>query len=319
MRRHLALTFAAISACQSFAPGEESAYAMAPTTSELHGPQLPAVADESRNVVRLASALKSAPASSSDQVAALQSKLAERDRLQSEIDELRKATGTPEQILVRVEILEVSLTKLKQLGIELPESAGGIVARPESLAALRRPAAYRHSSEPSVADVPADGTSAELVGLLKQNNIGKVLADPSLVVLSDRPASFVVGGQVPVPAAPGSKLALEFQEFGTRVDVRATSLGNNRLRLEVTPRVSEIDESHAIEVQGQRVPGFRVRQCAAGFEAALWQTVIIAGGSQDRVEAIRTSDGRIEERHNEIVTWYVVRTEAVDLIEPLIR
>jgi Flp pilus assembly secretin CpaC len=332
MRRLVLVALVGATVFPSLARCEQPAYAVRPSPHVLQGPQLPAAADESREVVRLASAVDPgtlvpvAPhpvgvidESSTANSQLLQQKLAELDRLQAEVDALRKATGTFAQILVRVEVLEVSLTKLKQLGVEIPQSTAGVVAVPESIAKLRRPAVYAHPSAPRVEDVPSDDSHAELVGLLKQNNIGKVFADPTLVVLSDRPASFLVGGQIPVPAAPGSKMALEFQEFGTRVDVRATSLGDDRVRLEVTARVSEIDDSRAIEIQGRRVPGFHVRQCAAGFEAARGETVIIGGGSQDRVESVKLPDGRIEERHNEIATWYVVRTEQVEPTDPHLR
>jgi Flp pilus assembly secretin CpaC len=313
MRCHLALAIAAASACPSFARGEVSAYAVAPTTPEVHGPQLPQVADESREVVRLASAIETT--ANSDQQTLLRTKLAELDRLQSEVDELRHSTNTPSQILVRVEMLEVSLTKLRQMGIDLPQMIPGVVVSPHAVERLR-PAANSHPSQPKIAPLAADGTSTELIGLLKQQNIGKVLADPSLVTTSGRPASFLVGGQIPMPAAPGANSTIEYRNFGTQIELRAASIGNGRVRIEINPSITEIDDSRTIEIQGLRIPAFRVRQCNTAYEANFEETVILGGGSTMRVESLRHADGHIEERQNEIATWYVVRAEHIEPMDP---
>jgi Flp pilus assembly secretin CpaC len=313
MRCHVALALVAAVICPSWIYGDEPAQSVAPTSHELHGPQLPTLVEESREIVRLASAVE--PVTVGGDVEQLKRKLAELDRLQAEVDQLRVVTKTPAQVLVHVEMLEVSLTKLRQLGIELPTSSGGIIMAPEAIAKLRRPAVYTQTSEPNAAPVPEDHSSANFVALVKRENIGKVLADPSLVTLSGRPASFLVGGQIPIPAA-GPQSTVEYRDFGTQVDVLATTLGNDRVRIEIKPRVSELDDSHAIEVQGHRVPALRVRQCNAGYEAAFDETVVLGGVVQERIESIKTIDGRVEERINEIATWFVVRAERADLFDP---
>src|SRR4029078_4443318 len=76
---------------------------------------------------------------------------------------------------------------------------------------------------------------------LKQNNVAKLLAEPTVVVVSGRPGSFNVGGEFPIPAKDGSKAAVEFRKFGTQLDLVALALGDNLVRLEVRTRVSEID------------------------------------------------------------------------------
>jgi len=79
---------------------------------------------------------------------------------------------------------------------------------------------------------------------LRQYNMVKVLANPTLVTTSGRPASFKVGGEFPilVPAGLGT-ISIEYKPFGTRVDFVPIVLGNGNLRLEVRPQVSEIDEA----------------------------------------------------------------------------
>jgi Flp pilus assembly secretin CpaC len=315
MRCHIALALVTAMVCPSWAYGDEPGQPVAPALHELHGPQLPTLAEESREVVRLASAVE--PLTVGGDVEKLKRKLAELDRLQAEVDKLRVVTKTPAQVLVHVEVLEVSLTKLRKLGIELPAGPGGIIAAPEAIAKLRRPAVYTHTSEPKAAPIAEDHTSAEFVALLKRENIGKVLADPSLVALSGRPASFLVGGQIPIPVpAAGGQSTVEYRDFGTQVDVSATTLGNDRVRMEIKPSVSELDDTHAIEVHGVRIPALRVRQCNAGYEAAFDETVVLGGAVQERIESIKTSDGRVEERPHEFATWFVVRAERAEALDP---
>jgi Flp pilus assembly secretin CpaC len=306
MRCHLALALVALVVCPQWARGDEPAPTVAKMPSELHGPQLPAVADESREVVRLASAVELSSGAVSDQ-ALLEEKLEELERLQAEVDRLCAATRTPQQILVKVEVIEVSLTKLRSLGTDFAR------ATPEGF--QKANLAELMTAGQSGFSLSA-GATADFLGFLKQNNVAKALSDPSLVVTSGRPASILVGGQFPVPAAPGAASSVEFREFGTRVDVLATSLGNDRVRLEIHPRITEIDESRTIEIQGVRVPAFRVRQCNTAYEANFEETVILGGGSTMRVESLRHADGRVEERQNEIATWYVVRAEHIEPMDP---
>jgi pilus assembly protein CpaC len=148
---------------------------------------------------------------------------------------------------------------------------------------------------------------------LQQNNAGRVLANPQIVTLSGRPASFNVGGEVPLPAAPGSKQAVEFCSFGTRVDLLANALGNNRVRLDLRIKVSELDETNSIVAEGSRVPAFTVRQCDVPVELEFGQTGILGGLAQRRPETLKTDAGIVTE-DNEVELLFVVTPEAVPAI-----
>ena len=114
----------------------------------------------------------------------------------------------------------------------------------------------------------------------------KILSDPTLVTVSGRPAFFNSGGEFPilVPQSLGT-VSIEYKKFGTQIDFVPIVLGNGNLRLEVRPRISEIDHTRSITINGTTVPGLRVREADTGVEMHPGQTLAIAGLVQTRSEA----------------------------------
>jgi pilus assembly protein CpaC len=113
----------------------------------------------------------------------------------------------------------------------------------------------------------------------------KIVAEPNLVCVSGRPAFFNVGGEFPiiVPQSLGT-VSVQYKKFGTQLDFVPIVLGNNRIRLEVRPRVSEIDPARGVFINGQQVPGLRVREVETGVEMRAGETLAIAGLLQQRTE-----------------------------------
>ncbi|QDU86996.1 Bacterial type II and III secretion system protein [Pirellulimonas nuda] len=228
----------------------------------------------------------------------LQRKCAELDRLQREVAQLRSETGTPEQVLVRVQLVEVALTKLQQKGIDTDWFVQG-----------RIDSAATATEEGD----PASGVLRFIEGL-KQNNLAKTLADPTLVVVSGRPASLHTGGELPIPASSNSNSAVDFLKFGTELEVNAVTLGNDRVRLELRTSVSEIDPSREVMVNGTLTPGLSVCRCDTSTELSLGQSVILTGLVTQRTEARRGDDGQVTEALVRIGTVLVVAAERFDPI-----
>jgi pilus assembly protein CpaC len=164
---------------------------------------------------------------------------------------------------------------------------------------------------------------------LQQNNIAKILAEPNIVAVSGRPAQFNVGGEIPivVPQSLGTA-SIEFKPFGTQVDFLPIVLGNGNIRLEVRPRISEIDDSRSVIIQDFVIPALTVRQVDTAVEMKASQTFAIAGLVQERTEAISrglpyVSDlpviglpfRGVEEEVNEIELLILVTPEFVDPID----
>jgi pilus assembly protein CpaC len=113
---------------------------------------------------------------------------------------------------------------------------------------------------------------------LKDENVLKLLAEPKLVTLSGRPASFLSGGEqaVPIPAGLG-QVGVQFEEFGTRLNFLPVVLGNGRIHLEVEPEVSNLNAAFGTAINGTVVPGRDTQRVHTTVELEDGQTFAIGG------------------------------------------
>lgn len=110
------------------------------------------------------------------------------------------------------------------------------------------------------------------------NNLAKVLAKPTLMARSGQAASFLVGGEVPIPVAQEfGSISVAFKSFGIAVEFTPTVLGPDRIHLEIAPEVSEPDFTLATRVGGFATPGFVTRRASTSVELGDGQSFAIAG------------------------------------------
>lgn len=194
-------------------------------------------------------------------------------------------------IMLQTQVMEVSRTKLRQLGIDwsmgfgddfVTTTASGLISPGATTGALVN--AGNETFKFGVVD--SGNQFFGLVRALRQNNLAKVLADPTVVAIDGRPASFNSGGEFPiiVPAGLG-QVGIEFREFGTRLDFVAKVRGDGRIWLEVRPTISEIDPGRSVTIAGTSVPGIRSRFVDTAVELRAGQTLALAGLLQVRTEA----------------------------------
>ena len=165
---------------------------------------------------------------------------------------------------------------------------------------------------------------------MREDKLLKILAEPTLVTISGRPASFLVGGEIPitVPQSLGTS-TIEYKRYGTQLDFVPIVLGNGKVRLEVRPKISDLDWANSIVINGTTVPGLKSREVETGVEMNAGQTLAIAGLVQTRVESERrglpwVSDvpylgvafRRMKDENNEIELLILVTPELVDPLNP---
>ena len=211
--------------------------------------------------------------------------------------------GGAQKIALQCKVVEVSRTKLRKAGIDwtLITSDFDVINRINGVGA-------------NLQFNILDGTNQfnALIEVLEQNNLAKILAEPTVVTRSGRAASFLSGGEVPVPINTGLGVqSVEFQPFGTRLDFVPISLGNGKIQLEVRPEVRELAGDLRDPVTG--APGFRTRRVDTGVEMRIGQTLALAGLIQNRVDSnvkgtpilmdmpwIGAAFRRVEETFNEV-------------------
>jgi pilus assembly protein CpaC len=200
------------------------------------------------------------------------------------------SVGGVRQVLLNVRVMEVSRTKLRTLGFDFASFVGDdfVVSSVSGLiTAFSDAAVSTTTSETFSFGVLKNGNAFfGVLEALRQNNLAKVLAEPNMVAVSGRAAFFNVGGEFPilVPQSLGT-VSVEYKKFGTQVDFIPIVLANGNIRLEVRPRVSEIDPTRSVVINNLTIPGLRTRECETGVELRAGQTLAIAGLVQMREEA----------------------------------
>ena len=116
------------------------------------------------------------------------------------------------------------------------------------------------------------------INLLKSDGMARVLAEPTLVALSGQSASFLAGGELPIPQPAGlGSTSITYKQFGIGLTVTPTVLGPNRIALKVAPEASDLDYSNAVVLDGVSVPAISTRRADTTVELGDGETFVIGG------------------------------------------
>ncbi len=123
---------------------------------------------------------------------------------------------------------------------------------------------------------------------LKQHNLTKILAEPTLVSISGQEASFLAGGEFPVPIPQSFGVTtIKFKEFGVSLKFNPTVLSGGNILLKIAPEVSELDFSNGVNFEGFTIPALLTRKVETIIELKDGQSFAIAGLLQENIrEAI---------------------------------
>jgi len=114
---------------------------------------------------------------------------------------------------------------------------------------------------------------------LETEGLVRTLAEPNLTSLSGEHATFLAGGEIPVPAGldRNGNLTIRFRDFGVELDFTPTVLDTGRINLKVRTSVSEVDTNNSVTIQGVAIPGFRTRRAQTTVEMASGGGLVIGG------------------------------------------
>lgn len=116
------------------------------------------------------------------------------------------------------------------------------------------------------------------VGFLEGNGMARVLAEPTLVALSGQSASFLAGGELPMPAPQGlGTTSIEYKPFGIGLTLTPTVLSNDRIVLKVAPEASDLDYTNSLSIGGVAVPAISTRRADTTVELGDGESFIIGG------------------------------------------
>ncbi|HVT29222.1 MAG TPA: pilus assembly protein N-terminal domain-containing protein [Lacipirellulaceae bacterium] len=202
--------------------------------------------------------------------------------------------GGVQQVLLKVKVMEVNRTKLRELGVDWAILNGDSILAASNVSGLLSAASSTISGGGGFAKVGGligSGGQTFQFGVFKSNTAflgfldalqrcqaAKILAEPDIVAVSGRPAQFQDGGEIPIPVPQSlGTTTIEFKPFGTIVDFLPIVLGNGNIRLEVRPQISAPDYAKAITINGTQVPAMNTRRVDTAVEMKAGQTFAIGG------------------------------------------
>ncbi|MER9654832.1 type II and III secretion system protein family protein [Mesorhizobium sp. M0152] len=186
-----------------------------------------------------------------------------------------------QQVNIRVRFAEVSRTELQSYGVDWSAGykSGGFEFN-----------MFQDNGVPSGSGNfglnmdQAHGVNFDiLIEALQRNGVVKILAEPNLTAVTGQTASFLAGGEIPIPISQGNDVVtVQYKPFGVSLGFTPTLIGRNRIGLHVQPEVSSLSETSSVSAGGFAMPSFIVRKADTTVEVASGQTFAIAGLFQQR-------------------------------------
>ncbi|HEX9917982.1 MAG TPA: type II and III secretion system protein family protein [Pyrinomonadaceae bacterium] len=178
------------------------------------------------------------------------------------------------QVQLSVRVAEVSRTKLRELGSSWASSNNGTsVSATNSLASLFETANLFISNT-------GLGSAASIRALQTAGAI-RSLAEPNVIAMSGQQASFLAGGEFPIPVIQSdgerTHVTVVFKEYGVRLNFKPTIIDEDHIQLELEPEVSTIDFQNGVKFQGYLIPALKTRRAKTGIELRDGQSFALAG------------------------------------------
>jgi Flp pilus assembly secretin CpaC len=203
----------------------------------------------------------------------------------------RLETATLSQVDVKVYILEVDETALKQLGINLQSARfnpdGTYVLGAPQFPAVESPVNGPNGSNGpgfpgralSIGGFFRSITLAPTVNLILNNGHAKLLSSPDLVTLPGHQADFLVGGQVPIPYAAGiaGQIAIQYKDFGVKLQVTPHILGGDNVETVIAPEVSDLDFQDGVSMNGFVVPALKTSRLSTDVITKAGESIVMGG------------------------------------------
>jgi len=198
----------------------------------------------------------------------------------------RLKVATPLQVTLKVKIAEVSRDLLKQIGVNLfsTDSSSGFKF------GIGQGATGAAGGSPFSVSAVTGGTTLGIAGKLLGLNLASaldlaqtdgavtILAEPNLTALSGETASFLAGGEFPIPVSQSlGAVTIEYKQYGVGLAFTPIVLGDGRISMRVRPEVSELSDAGSVVLNNFRVPALTTRRAETTVELGSGQSFMIAG------------------------------------------
>jgi pilus assembly protein CpaC len=219
----------------------------------------------------------------------------------------RLRSATPLQVMLKVRIAEINRSMVKKVGVNLLNRDVGTghlfgigQGNPGTINVVKGPADPITGVTPStVTGVTFNnlvgGTTLGLFGrifgtdllgtldLMQNDGFVTTLAEPTLTALSGETASFLAGGEFPIPVSQGlGSVSIEYKQYGVGLAFTPIVLADGRISMRVRPEVSELSDAGSVKLNGFIVPALTTRRAETTVELGSGQSFMLAGLLQNR-------------------------------------
>jgi pilus assembly protein CpaC len=272
---------------------------------------------------------------------------------QPKIINLLRVPGA-QQVLLKVKVAELDRTAFRQIGADLiagSKQNGAIFGTNTSGLGPRPTLKATNAGLVGLTEVFAGGPTtvfgifenadfAFFLSALRRNELLRILAEPNLVALNGHQATFLAGGEFPIPVPQSgagggpATITIQFKKFGVSLAFKPDILDGDRIRMSVDPEVSSIDFAIGTAISGTVVPGLNTRNAHTVVEMKEGQTLAMAGllsvtleGTTNRIPGLgdvpvlgplfsNTTNKRQEKELIVLVTPYLVDALNCDQVPP---
>lgn len=212
----------------------------------------------------------------------------------------RLRAPTPLQVNLHVKIVEVSRSVSKAIGVNLlsrdnsggflfgigqgaPGTIGTITGAGDPSGLPLNATSYKIAN---AAGSTTLGFAGKLLGLdllstldlAETDGLATTLAEPNLTALSGETASFLAGGEIPIPQSQGlGSVSVEFKQYGVSLAFTPVVMSDGRISLRVRPEVSQLSDSGAVKLNGFTIPALTTRRAETTVELGSGQSFMIGG------------------------------------------
>lgn len=205
---------------------------------------------------------------------------------------------SPQQVMLEVRFIEISRSAGRELGVQWNRFGGNSItnignrtsaANLPITAATEAAAGVISGGSPfgfMIGRIVASGVTTDvMINALEEKGIARSLAEPNLVALSGDTASFLAGGEYPIPVAGSlGQITVAYKKYGVGLAFTPTVLSRGLINLKIEPEVSAIDLTHTVSVaNGISVPALTVRRASTTVELRDGQSFVIGGLLQNNV------------------------------------
>ncbi len=203
----------------------------------------------------------------------------------------RLAVDVKSQVDVKVDVFEVDHTASSTLGMRLQtaqqSSVGGqfTVGTTQSITALESPNIANGNNPFQVGPFARVSLLAPTLDLLMQEGHAKSLYSPNLVTMPGKAATFLVGGEIPIPISNGlGTVTIQYEEYGVKFSVTPTINADGSIESLIAPEISDLDFADGVTLNGYTVPAFKTSKISTDVITQTGESIVM-GGLLSRVES----------------------------------